>query len=65
MSDGCKWMIEYHPWSRPTHDHLDSILHLWSIAMSGAFLAGWLILTVTASVKPTMGILQQFPATWA
>ena len=30
--------------------------------MGWAFLAGWLILTVAASVKTTMGIIQQFPA---
>ena len=64
MSDGYKWMIEYHPWPRPTRDHLDSFPHLRSIAMGWAFLAGWLILTVAASVKTTMGIIQQFPTAW-
>ena len=65
MSNGCKWMINYHPWSRPTHDRPDSFLHLRSIAMCGAFLAGRLILAVTASVKSAVGIIQQLLTTWA
>ena len=58
MPDWSEWMIYYHPWPRPTHDLPDFLLHIWSIAMCGAFLAGRLILTVTASVKPSMGIIQ-------
>ena len=64
MSDGCKWMIQYHPGPRPTHDGLDSILHLRPIAMCGAFLAGRLLLTITASVKSAAAINQQFLTVW-
>ena len=64
MPDGGKWMIEYQSWARPTHDSPDTFLHLRSIAMRGAFLAGRLMLTVTAPVKTTMGIIQQFPTAW-
>ena len=65
MFDSCKWMIEYHPWSRPTHDLPDSLLHLGSIAMDWTFLASRFAFTVTASVKAIVGIIQQIPATWA
>ena len=62
MPDGCKGMIEYHPRSCPSHDHPYSFLHFRTVAMCGAFLAGGLILTVTASVQSVVGIIQQFPA---
>ena len=65
MPYGGQGMIEHHPWARPTHDHSDAFLHLWPIAVGGAFLAGGLILTITASVKAAVGIVQQFPAAWA
>ena len=65
MFDSRKCMIEYHPWPRPTHYRPDFFLQRWSIAMCGAFFAGRLVLTVTASVKPTVGIIQQFPTTCA
>ena len=57
MFDGCKGMIEYHPWARPAHNHLDFFVHLWSITMGRAFLAGGFILPITASVKAAMGIV--------
>ena len=65
MSDGSQWMMEYHPRSRPAHAGPYLFLHLRSIAMDGAFLAGRLVITETASVKSAVGIIQQLPATGA
>lgn len=65
MSDGGKGMMENHSGARPTHDLPDSFLHLRPIAMDGAFLAGRLVLTVTAPVKSSVGIIQQPLAAWA
>ena len=65
MPDGGKWVVEYHPWARPTHDLPNSFLHLRSIAMCRAFLASRLTLTITASVKAAVSIIQQFPTRWA
>ena len=64
MSDGCKWMIEYHPWPWPSHDLPDSFLHLRPIAMDGTFLASGFFIAVTAAVKSAVGIIQQFLTTW-
>ena len=64
MPDSRKWMIEYHPWSRPQHDLPDFFLHLRSIAMSRASLAGGFFFAVTAAVKSAVGIIQQFLTTW-
>lgn len=64
MPDGGNGMIEYHPWSRPTHDLPDFFFHLWSIAMGWAFFAGGFFFAVMAAVKSAVGIIQQFLATW-
>ena len=61
---GGSWMIENHPRSRPSHDYPDSFLHLSPITMNWAFLAGGLILAVTAFVKTAVGITQQFLTFW-
>ena len=62
MPDGSYRMIEYHSRSRPSHDPSYLFLHLRSVAVYGALLAGWLMLPVTASVQSAVGIVQQFPA---
>ena len=62
MPDGSYRMIEYHSRPRPSHDHSYLFLHLRSVAVYGALLAGRLMLPVTASVQSAVGIVQQFPA---
>ena len=62
MPDGSYRMIEYHSRSRPSHDPSYLFLHLRSVAVYGALLAGWLMLPVTASVQPAVRIVQQSPA---
>ena len=65
MSDGSERMVEYHPWSRPTHDRPDSFLHFRSVAVDWAFLAGGLLLAIAAAVESAVGIIQQIPTTCA
>ena len=65
MLNGSKRVMEHHPWSQPPHHLSDPLLHLWSIAMNGAFLAGGLLLTKTASVKSAVGIFQKLLAAGA
>ena len=62
MPDGSYRMIEYHSRSRPSHDPSYLFLHLRSVAVYGALLAGWLMFPVPASVQSAVGIVQQFPA---
>ena len=65
MFDSCDRMVDNHSWPWPSHYHSDTLFHLWSIAMHRTFLAGWLILTISASVKSSEGIVQQLLAVWA
>ena len=62
MPDGSYRMIEYHSRSRPSHDPSYLFLHLRSVAVYGALLAGWLMFPVPASVQPAVRIVQQSPA---
>ena len=62
LPDGSYRMIESHSRPRPSHDHPYLFLHLRSVAVYGALLAGWLMLPVTASVQPAVRIVQQSPA---
>lgn len=64
MFDSCNWMVDNHSWSRPSHYNSDTLFHLWPIAMHRAFLACGLMLAITASVEPAVGIIQQTQAAW-
>ena len=57
--EGCHGMIENHPWSDPSHDVFDLCLHVRTIAMHGALFASRLVLSESASVQATVGIIQQ------
>lgn len=57
--EGCHGMIENHPWSDPSHDVFDLCLHVRTIAMHGALFASRFVLSESASVQATVGIIQQ------
>ena len=58
MLDSCYRVVDNHPGARPSHYHSDTLFHLRSIAMHRTFLAGRLVLAITASLKSAMGIIQ-------
>ena len=64
MSGGCKGMVYNHSWSGPSHHHSNPLFHLRPIAMYRTLLAGGLMLAITASVEPAVGIIQQIQAAW-
>ena len=59
MFEGCHGVIENHPWSDPSHDVFDLCLHVRTIAMHGALFASRFVLSESASVQATVGIIQQ------
>ena len=65
MFDSCDRMVDNHSWPWPSHYHSDTLFHLRTIAMHRTFLASGLLLAKTASVESSVGIVQQFLATWA
>ena len=58
MLDSCYRVVDNHPGARPSHYHSDTLFHIRSIAMHRTFLAGRLVLAITASLKSAMGIIQ-------